>query len=310
MLPSVFSSLATVFLLIALGSGLKRMKAFKPSHWEGLEQICYYVLFPVLIVETLAKADLSSVPFLKLTLVMAGGIVAMSLILIAARRPLQTMLAMSGPTFTSLFQGATRWNTFVALAIVGESYGKSGLSLAAVGVAVMIPLLNVINVWVLARYTSTTKASIKQTLKQLSANPFIWSCALGMAWNLAGIPLGGPLLVAFDSLGKAALSMLVVVGAGLDFKSLTRPNAAVLLSLPLKLVALPLIMVAIAWSLSLPASMLGVIIICASVQTASNAYLLAKQMGGDAPTMASIITLQTLASALTIPLMLNILGRF
>jgi hypothetical protein len=39
--------------------------------------------------------------------------------------------------------------------------------------------------------------------------------------------------------------------------------------------------------------------------TASSAYILARQLGGDAPMMAAIITGQTLLSAITIPLMLG-----
>jgi len=43
------------------------------------------------------------------------------------------------------------------------------------------------------------------------------------------------------------------------------------------------------------------------VPTASGAYALAKQMGGDAALMAEIITIQTLASLVTIPVMVALL---
>ncbi len=38
--------------------------------------------------------------------------------------------------------------------------------------------------------------------------------------------------------------------------------------------------------------------------TASASYILARQMGGDAPLMAEIVTLQTLAAMLTMPVIL------
>ena len=41
--------------------------------------------------------------------------------------------------------------------------------------------------------------------------------------------------------------------------------------------------------------------ICGSVPTALNGYLLARQMGGDAPIYAAIATLQTAFSFLSIP---------
>ena len=41
-----------------------------------------------------------------------------------------------------------------------------------------------------------------------------------------------------------------------------------------------------------------------SVPTAMNGYVLAKQMGGDAPLYAAVATLQTVASFFTIPMVL------
>ena len=47
---------------------------------------------------------------------------------------------------------------------------------------------------------------------------------------------------------------------------------------------------------------LTVVIIVFSVPCASNSYLLARLMGGDAKLMAEIITLQTLVATITLPL--------
>ena len=51
-----------------------------------------------------------------------------------ALRPLLDAVAraLDGPAFTSLFQGATRWQTFAALAVAGNLYGELGLALASV----------------------------------------------------------------------------------------------------------------------------------------------------------------------------------
>jgi len=54
--------------------------------------------------------------------------------------------------------------------------------------------------------------------------------------------------------------------------------------------------------LTVPARDLAVTITAASVPTSSAAYVLAKPMGGNAQLMAELITLQTLAAFLTMPL--------
>jgi malonate transporter and related proteins len=49
-------------------------------------------------------------------------------------------------------------------------------------------------------------------------------------------------------------------------------------------------------------------LLAASVPTSGAAFLLARQLGGNAPLMAEIITLQTLAAMITMPVVLALLG--
>ena len=58
----VIAALLPVFLLIVLGFILRRTLMRLDTQWHGLEQLTYYVLFPVLLVQTLVKADLTKVP--------------------------------------------------------------------------------------------------------------------------------------------------------------------------------------------------------------------------------------------------------
>ena len=52
------------------------------------------------------------------------------------------------------------------------------------------------------------------------------------------------------------------------------------------------------------AQALSAALICAAVPGASSSYILARQLGGDAPLMANITTAQTLAAMVTMPLIL------
>ena len=58
----VIAALLPVFLLIVLGFVLKRTLMRLETQWHGLERLTYYVLFPVLLVQTLVNADLTKVP--------------------------------------------------------------------------------------------------------------------------------------------------------------------------------------------------------------------------------------------------------
>jgi predicted permease len=112
-----------------------------------------------------------------------------------------------------------------------------------------------------------------------------------------------------EILGRAALAAgLLIVGAGLDARRLAKPEPVHFVAIGAKLLALPIVAVTLARLFGVGGLDLQVTIVAASVPTASGAYALAKLMGGNARLMAEIITLQTLASLLTMPLMMALLA--
>ena len=194
-------------------------------------------------------------------------------------------------------------------AVAGGLAGAKGLAVAAVGLAVMIPLLNIISVIVLARHGDNASPSLRGTLIQLARNPFIWSCAVGAVINIFHIPIP-PFLVTFGYiLGRASLALgLLVVGAGLRVANLRRPQMATWLTTILKLLVLPPIAVAVGYACGLREIDLLIVAVLAAVPSAPNGYVLARQMGGDAPLLAEILTVQTLCAAITLPLIITAVG--
>jgi len=299
----VAAALLPVFLLIAMGFALKQFFMKHESQWAGLEQIVFYVLFPALLVQTLARADLAAVPVIGV-----GGALLISVLIgcaitLALRPFIMNRLGASGPAFTSVFQGAVRWQTYVALAVVANLYGAVGLTLASVAMVAMIPVLNIIAVWVLAHYASPQKLSWGAVLLTIAKNPFIWACAIGLVFNLLHMPLSGPVYDFMDALGRSSLAVgLLCVGAGLRLNGVVRAGAPAWLSVAIKLLLMPLIAITIGRMFGLSGTNLAVVACCAYVPTASSAYVMARQMGGDAPLLAEILTLQTILATITMPL--------
>src|ERR1700704_2947865 len=181
---ALIAALLPVFLLIVLGFVLMRLE----TQWHGLERLTYYVLFPALLIQTLVKADLSSVPVAGVGGALLLSALAMSLLCLGLR-PLLSRLGIDGPAFTSIFQGATRWQTYVALAVSGNLHGEIGLALASVAMVAIIPLVNVFSVAVLAHCASPEKQSVQAIAMTVVRNPLIWACAIGLAINVVQLPL-------------------------------------------------------------------------------------------------------------------------
>lgn len=114
-MTTVLAALIPVFLVIALGAVLKRGLLPEASHWAALERLTYYVLFPALIVVNIARADLRGVAVLEVGTTLIGAVGVSALIFTLTRRQLCRMFGMLGPAYTSFFQGALRWNTYIAL---------------------------------------------------------------------------------------------------------------------------------------------------------------------------------------------------
>ncbi|MCA1467017.1 AEC family transporter [Bradyrhizobium sp. IC3195] len=298
----VIAALLPVFILIVLGIVLKRSLMRLDTQWHGLEQLTYFVLFPMLLIQTLVKADLSKVPVAGVGGALLLSALAMSLLCLALRRAL-SRLGIGGPAFTSIFQGATRWQTFVALSIAANLFGDVGLALASVAMVAIIPLVNVFSVSVLARYASPEKQSGRAIVMTLVRNPLIWACIIGLTVNVTHLPLPRLWHEVADALGSSSLAIgLLVTGAGLHLEGLFRPSLGAAVGVVFKLLLMPALAMGLGLWFGLSGNSLAIVAICSAVPTSSSAYVLARQMGGDAPLLAQIITLQTIFAAITMPI--------
>ena len=128
----------------------------------------------------------------------------------------------------------------------------------------------------------------------IAQNPFIWACVIGLALNPVAAWIPRPAHAFVDALGRSSLALgLLIVGAGLRIGDVMQPNPVAFAACALKLIVMPAIAVAIGLGCGLSGTNLAVVACCASVPASSNSYVLARQMGGDAPLMAQILTVQT-----------------
>jgi len=303
-MTSLLFSLIAVFLIIVAGFAAKATGFIEDAAWRGFESVTYHVLIPALVIHTLAYSRLDGLPVFAVGGSLVFGAVTMTLLMLALARPLRAV-GVDGPAFTSVYQGAVRWNTFIALAVASEQFGVEGVALMAVVIASLIPIVNVFSVLVLSRYAGSGTFDLRATAMTLVKNPFIWSCAVGLAVSPFVQFVPKPIGSAVDIIGRAALAAgLLVVGAGLDLKRMAQPRLAHVIAIGLKLLLMPALVALGGWMLGLTGSALSVALIAASVPTAAASYILARQMGGDAPLMAEIATIQTLLAMITMPIIL------
>jgi predicted permease len=137
-------------------------------------------------------------------------------------------------------------------------------------------------------------------------NPFILATLGGVMWRALYLPTPELGLKVLSIIGSGALGLaLLTVGAGLRIEEALSTKIPVLVATLLKLLVMPLLMVLFLRLFGVTGQAFAVAVLCGAVPTGSGAYVLARQMGGDAPLVANILTLQVISAVITIPLVLG-----
>ena len=130
-----------------------------------------------------------------------------------------------------------------------------------------------------------------------------------VAANASGFGVPAPFESVLKLLSGAAPPVgLLCVGAGLDLAVVRTGRFRVALCCALKLAAMPAIALGLAWTLGLSDGAAKALVTFHALPTAPAAYILARQLGGDALLMAGMLTAQTALAVVTLPLWIAFLG--
>ncbi|MBI1339729.1 AEC family transporter [bacterium] len=300
---SFLTALAPVVLIVGLGRFLAWRNVLTPDGWRAVERLCYLLLFPVMVVTVLASASFDTAPWK-----VAAACIGAQLVLTATGLLSRWWPGTLRPAIGSIIQSNARWNTMIGLSIAGALYGEAGVALVAIVAAALIPSANFISVSALSHFGDPPEGLRRNPLAEMARNPILIACALGGLLNVANLPPSGVIGYTMDILGRSAVAIgLLAAGAGVDLAALQRAGLRTFFWSAVRLCGFPIVAGFIAIALGVTQLELAVIVICAATPTASMGYILARQLGGDAPLMANLIAVQTVLAALTMPAMFFLL---
>jgi predicted permease len=290
------------FSLIAIGYLICRYTAIDRSVWEKVESLVYYVLFPVLLFQSILRAPLD--PGATSSLIGAGLLLGLSGIGMAYALP---HLPLVGPRIdrrehAAAAQVAFRFNSFVALALAERLAGAQGLQLIAVLIGVCVPLFNVGAVWPMARHAQIGFA------RELSRNPLIIATAAGLSANLLGFTVPGWLEPTVNRIGGSSIALgLMAAGAGMQFGSLARSRVLTVSVLGIRHALLPLVAALLVALFRLDAAQAAVLLAFSALPTASSCFVLASRMGYNGSYVAGLVTLSTVLGVASLTFALGVL---
>ncbi|MDK1118194.1 MAG: AEC family transporter [Anaerolineae bacterium] len=306
---NILLSIAPIFILIIVGYGLRRGGFPSTEFWHLNNKLVYWVLIPALLFSKISTIPLSNDNFLLNTFVIYSGFGMAVLFALLSTK----VLRLNGSASSSILQGSARHNSFIGLAVAERLFGADGLSQAALVTAVLIPITNIVIVTLMVLLIKGTeeKGVISSIQRDIIRNPLIIAVVVAVGLNILDITPIPVIDDLTDILGRAALPiMLLGVGANIRVRNMAAIGLPVWASIAGKMIIFPGVTFLAAQYFGLPKTAALVVIIFSALPTAASSYTLARQMGGDAQLMASIITIQTALSFLSLPLTIALAQNF
>ncbi|GAA6118373.1 AEC family transporter [Acidovorax sp. FG27] len=290
------------FSLILVGYLLCCFTPLGRSVWQPVETLVYFLLFPVLLFQSIVKSPIRVGE--ASGLIVAGvlvGLAGIGLAYLLPRMPgLRGRIDLRDHAASA--QIAFRFNSFIALALAERLAGPQGLLLIAVLIGVCVPLFNVAAVWPMARAGQTG------FLRELVRNPLIVATATGLVANLLGFRIPGWVEPTVSRISASSLALgLMAAGAGMQFGTLARGKLLAVSVLVIRHLVQPVLAWCMARLLGLDAVQTTVLLAFTALPTASTCYVLAARMGYNGPYVAGLVTLSTVLGMVSLPFALGVL---
>lgn len=198
-------------------------------------------------------------------------------------------------------QAAFRSNlAIVGVALAVSAYGERGPVLAALPVALMTALYNVLAVWVL-NTTLGSGTSVGSILLGVARNPLIIGISAGVVVSVSGMPVPTVVVPLSSGLSLFFLPvMLVCIGGSMKLSDLRSAGPITWEATLWRLCLGPLLGVVLALSLGVRDEQLGVLFLLLSSPVAASSFVMVVAARGDGVLAANIVVLTTLLSMLTV----------
>ncbi|HBV77905.1 MULTISPECIES: AEC family transporter [Vibrio] len=296
-----------ICLMLLLGILLRRWKLINDNFIEIASKLVFQVTLPALLFLSIIKSNTITSDSIPLV---AFGVIANTLFFLFAS--ITTKIIIKHPAQQGvIIQGAFRSNTaIIGLAYVANAYGESGVALAAVYVAAVTVLYNILAV--IALTPKSDNSNIKAygiMMKSITKNPLIIAIVLALIVYELTIPVPEVIIHAGQYFADMTLPLaLLCTGGSLDTRQLKHDKAANILASGYKLLLCPLFITLGAYWYGFTGMQLGLVFFMTASPAAAASYVMARAMGGDATLAANIIALTTVGSILTCSLGIMLLS--
>jgi predicted permease len=290
-----------------LGVLLKRFGLLSQALNENLSRLAFNIGLPIMLFAGAAQVDYTTLSSARYLL---AGIVA-TLLILALSWYYSNWRGHPRELKGIFVQSAFRSNlAIVGVALTFSAYGERGPILAALPIALMTVLYNILAVWVL-NATLGSVTTLRTVLLGIAQNPLIIGITAGVCLSVS--PLPAPASLAPVSSGLSAFFLplvLVSIGASMNLSHLYKAGALTWEASFWRLCVAPLVGILLALSFGVRGEPLGVLFLLLATPVAVSSHVMVVAAHGDGTLAANIVVLTTLLSLVTITIGFFVLSLF
>jgi len=293
-----FKAISPVFVIILVGYFLKRRSVMTETFVSAASRLVFTVALPTLIFSKIAVTDFSRVfnPF-QIMYASIGTIAFFGLAWILAH-----FTVSDGRDQGAFIQGSFRSNfAIIGFALIERVFGEDTLGMAAILLAVVMPLYNILAVIALTIPLKQKDATLGKGIAKIFRNPLIIAVIVALPFSIFHIGLPSPITTTLRYLSSFALPLaLLCIGASLNIREIGSNIRPALTASFIKIAILPFVLTLLAYFIGFRNEELGILFILFGSPTAVSSFIMAEAMGCNGRLAGNIIIITTFLSILTI----------
>jgi len=290
---------APVFLIIALGFFLRKLKIINEAFVTVTSKFVFNVCLPALIFMELYDIDFSAVIDVGQIFYVYAGTLIMFFLIWGISIP----FIKEGRNLSVFVQGAYRSNyAIVGLAIISNLFGRAGLGKASLLLAFILPLYNILAVIILTvPMRKERNLNLKGTIKEIITNPLILAVVAALPFSYFKINLPSVIVSSGELLSDVALPLaLIGIGGSMNLTNLKKASGPAFISSAIKIILIPLVLTLGAYEVGFRNTDLGILFVLFSCPTAVVSFIMAEAMGCNSKLAGNIVVISTIGSIITI----------
>lgn len=285
-----------LFLMMVIGYLLRQRNLWDDKTLSVMNNVCFRIFLPVMLFLNIYQTDIADVFNPKLILFSAVSVIILFSALFFIVPSFEKMDCRRGV----LIQGMYRSNFIlfgmpVTIALLGE--GNAGCT--SVLIAVIIPIFNVLAVFVL-EYFCGEKSDYKKVFKGILTNPLIWGALIGGLFKMLNIAIPLPVETTLKQIsGLATPLALLILGGSFHFQKVSGYLKQLTAAVTTRLFVIPAIFLPIGIMLGFRGAELIALLTLFGSPAAVSSFTMACQMGGDSELAGQIVVFSSAFSVLS-----------